>query len=248
MSFKSALLAVVALLAAAGQSHIIMQSPVPYSVDKIDNGPLTAAQFPCKQQNGFTVSKMNEMKVGEKQQISFKGTAVHGGGSCQLSVTTDKEPNANSVFKVVKSIEGGCPGVSGVNTYDFELPDSIPNGDLTFAWTWMPKLSGQPEYYMNCAPIRVTGGAEDTSKFNQLPDMFVANINDCKTPVSKAVKFPNPGTVVEDGGTNDLAPPTGNCPAPGGVFAPLPSSEPTTLVTKPIPTPTSAHWRREYMQ
>ena len=125
-----------------------MDQPVPYSVDKIDNSPITASQFPCKSQNGFTVSTMNNMAVGSQQTIKFKGTAVHGGGSCQLSVTMDTEPTANSVFKVIKSIEGGCPGVDGTtNEYNFELPDSIPNGKATFAWTWFSKMSGK--FYIN---------------------------------------------------------------------------------------------------
>ncbi|ORY19854.1 hypothetical protein BCR34DRAFT_471561 [Clohesyomyces aquaticus] len=216
MSFRSAFVAATAFLASAN-AHIIMAKPVPYSVDKIDSSPISASQFPCKSQNGFTVSTMNSMAVGEKQTVSFKGTAVHGGGSCQLSVTTDTEPNANSKFKVIMSIEGGCPGVSDkTNEYDFTLPASIPNGKATFAWTWFSKLSGAPELYMNCAPIEVTGGASDSSKFDELPDLFVANINNgCLSPPNKAVQFPNPGAQAQMGNTNDLAPPTGNCGATG---------------------------------
>jgi hypothetical protein len=244
--------AVAALLASSASAHMIMREPVPFSVDKIDSGPITAAQFPCKSQLGFTVSTLNQMAVGEKKQISFKGSAVHGGGSCQLSITTDKEPNANSKFKVIKSIEGGCPGVGAGggngqegsdagNVYDFELPDSIPSGQVTFAWTWMPKLSGAPEFYMNCAPVMVSGGASDTSKFDELPDLFVSNINECKTPVGGAVKFPSPGAVLQDGGTGDVKAPTGQCAAGSGGNgnspAPAPSKAPTTTAAK---APTAA--------
>jgi hypothetical protein len=222
MSFKSTIFAATALLASA-QAHIIMSSPVPYSVDKIDNSPITQSQFPCKSQNGFTVSTMNNMAVGEKQTIKFKGTAVHGGGSCQLSVTMDTNPTPDSVFKVIKSIEGGCPGVDGkTNEYDFELPDSIPNGKATFAWTWFSKMSGAPELYMNCAPIEVSGGASDKTKFEALPDMAVMNIGEgCTSPQNFATQFTNPGSVVQNGGTNDLKPPTGNC---GSGTSPAPSS------------------------
>lgn len=243
--------AVAALLASSASAHMIMREPVPFSVDKVDSGPITASQFPCKSQLGFTVSTMNQMAVGEKKQLSFKGSAVHGGGSCQLSITTDKEPTASSKFKVIKSIEGGCPGVgagggNGVegtdagNVYDFELPDSIPNGQVTFAWTWMPKLSGAPEFYMNCAPVMVSGGASDTSKFDELPDLFVSNINECKTPVGGSVKFPNPGAVLQDGGTGDVKAPTGQCAASNGnnggngnnpVNAPVPSPSKAPTVT-----------------
>jgi hypothetical protein len=241
MSFR-AFVAVAAFVATAN-AHIIMESPVPYSVDKIDNSPITASQFPCKSQNGFTVSTMNSMAVGQQQTIKFKGTAVHGGGSCQLSVTTDTNPTANSVFKVIKSIEGGCPGVDGtVNSYDFKLPDSIPNGKATFAWTWFSKMSGAPELYMNCAPIEVTGGASDKSGFDALPDMLVMNIGQgCTSAQNFATKFPNPGSVVEQGATNDQKPPTGSCgsssgttPAQPGSPAGQPSSAPqSSAAAKP---------------
>ncbi|USP82665.1 lytic polysaccharide monooxygenase [Curvularia clavata] len=220
MSIRSTLMA-AAIFFASANSHIIMEQPVPYSVDKIDNSPITQSQFPCKSQNGFTVSQMNKMAVGEQQTIKFKGTAVHGGGSCQLSVTMDTEPTANSKFKVIKSIEGGCPGVDGqTSEYNFEIPKSVPNGKATFAWTWFSKMSGAPELYMNCAPIEVTGGASDDSAFNELPDMFVANINEgCTSPQNFATKFPNPGQDVQKGSTNDLKDPTGSCGATGSTPA-----------------------------
>jgi len=235
---------------------MVIESPVPYSVDKLDNGPITKAQFPCKVGNGFTVSQMNAMAVGEKQSLKFKGSAVHGGGSCQLSVTLDTEPTADSVFKVIKSIEGGCPGVGGPADFDFTLPDSIPNGKASFAWTWFAKLSGAPEMYMNCAPIEVTGGASDDSAFQQLPDMFVANLDEtCKSPLNKAVKFPNPGSELQDMGTADLEAPTGEgcgktgtappSTEPGAPTEPKPSAAPSDAPpsapsgTAPAPAPTT---------
>ncbi|KAF9698931.1 hypothetical protein EKO04_003101 [Ascochyta lentis] len=218
MSLRSVILATATLCAYVADAHVVMKAPVPYSVDKIDNSPINKAQFPCKSQNGFTVSTMNTMAVGEKQTLTLSGSAVHGGGSCQLSVTLDTEPTASSVFKVIKSMEGGCPGVgTEAEAYDFTLPDSIPNGKATFAWTWFSKLSGGPELYMNCAPIEVTGGASDDSKFKELPNMLVANIDEtCKSVPNFAVQFPDPGSVVQKGNTNDLKAPTGTgCGATG---------------------------------
>ncbi|KAF2681316.1 lytic polysaccharide monooxygenase [Lentithecium fluviatile CBS 122367] len=239
MSFRSTIAATTAFLAAAS-AHMVIQSPVPYSLDKLDNSPISKAQFPCKVQNGFTVSTMNTMAVGETQKLEFKGSAVHGGGSCQLSVTLDTEPTANSVFKVIKSIEGGCPGVDGPKSYEFTLPDSIPNGKASFAWSWFAKLSGQPEMYMNCAPIEVTGGASDDSAFQQLPDMFVANLDDtCKSPTNKAVKFPNPGTELEDGGTGDLDAPTGSGCGSTGSSPPAASSGAAEPSSAPSSAPAS---------
>jgi hypothetical protein len=239
MSFKSVLVAATALLAVTN-AHIKIKQPVPFDVDTLDTAPITKSQYPCKSNLGFKVSTTNSMAVGSTQKLEFDGTAVHGGGSCQLAITTDPTPSESSVFKVIKSIEGGCPGVDGTtNTYEFSLPDSIPNGKATFAWTWFAKLSGGPEMYMNCAPIEVTGGASDDSAFQQLPDMLKANLDDtCKSPANKALQFPNPGSQLQMGNTNDVEPPTGSgCGASSGTTPANPSSPASGA---PSAAPTSA--------
>lgn len=139
----------------------------------------------------------NDWAVGSTQQLAFSGSAVHGGGSCQIAVTTDKTPTKDSKFKVIHSIEGGCPGVGGPATFDFKVPDMLPDGDLVMAWTWYNKI-GNREIYMNCANIKVSGGAGDASKFEKLPDMALANINvgsgsSCKTPESSDYTFAGVG-------------------------------------------------------
>ncbi|KAJ5063983.1 hypothetical protein J3E72DRAFT_420201 [Bipolaris maydis] len=249
MFFRSIFLSATALVGTTN-AHVKMSKPVPYSADKVDTSPITKAQYPCKSQNGFTVTTMNPMKVGEEMPLVLDGTAVHGGGSCQLSVSMDTEPTANSVFKVIKSMEGGCPGIEGgTNNYTFTLPDSIPNGKATFAWTWMSKLAGQPELYMNCAPIEVTGGANDKSGFDALPDMLVINLDkSCEQVPNTAVKFPNPGTVVQLGNTDDLKAPVGECGSSGSTPAEPsspaggePSSAPSSPAAgQPSVAPTSA--------
>ena len=52
---------------------------------------------------------------------------------------------------------------------------------------------------MNCAPITVTGGGNDNSVIEKLPDMFVANIpfETCNIPENFNYQFPNPGDSVE---------------------------------------------------
>ena len=183
---------------------MIMGSPVPYGNDTINNSPLDASgsDYPCKQRPGvYTISQMNNMKVGDSQPLTFIGSAVHGGGSCQISISLDKEPTASSTFKVIKSIEGACPGLtSGPLPYNFTVPADIPNGQFTLAWTWFNKI-GNREMYMNCAPITVTGGASDNSLYKKLPDMVVANLgipqSTCKTPETFAYFYPNPGSDVE---------------------------------------------------
>ncbi|KAI1487753.1 hypothetical protein F5X96DRAFT_648465 [Biscogniauxia mediterranea] len=224
--------ALTALLSAVS-GHMIMQSPTPYSAQNLDNSPLTGSNYPCKvtgdpatfySRDGIT----NTMAVGETQTLSFKGSAVHGGGSCQLAITKDLQPSASTSWQVILSIEGGCPSKtgSGPDTYDFTIPDSVAPGDYSFAWTWQSKLAGQPEYYMNCAPITVTGGSsskrsanetmELMSRADELPELFVGNmatINDCKTAMSSDAEYPNPGpNVIRPGSNNQFAPVTGtNC-------------------------------------
>ncbi|KAF7921433.1 hypothetical protein EAE99_007741 [Botrytis elliptica] len=226
-------------LAAVSNAHMIMTSPVPYGVDNLNNSPLEAsgADFPCKQRDGvYKVTTQNTMELGGSYDLAFKGSAVHGGGSCQVSITYDETPSASSSFKVIHSIIGGCPmkniaGNNGDNkdavdpdTYNFTIPSTLPAGKATLAWTWFNKI-GNREMYMNCAPVTLTGGsskrsdliARDQAAFNALPDMFTANIgNGCGTTESTDVVFPNPGDSVEyDGGsTTATAAPTGSCAKP----------------------------------
>ncbi|GME49720.1 hypothetical protein GTA08_BOTSDO09030 [Neofusicoccum parvum] len=173
-------------------AHMNLKHPVPFDQTQLkqDRSPLESTQYPCKFQT-YSITERTKLAVGSSYTMDFypgddaevaeigstTGAAVHDGGSCQLSITLDKEPTAKSVFKVFHSIEGGCPGLNNqAATFQYSLPASIPNGDVTFAWTWFPVSSQIPEMYMNCAPVTVTGGADDESAFNELPDIFVGNI------------------------------------------------------------------------
>ncbi|TKA61940.1 hypothetical protein B0A55_10822 [Friedmanniomyces simplex] len=152
---------------------------------------------------------MNQMPVGVPQSLAFKGGATHGGGSCQVSVTLDKEPTQNSQWKVVHSIVGGCPSNATGNlsddadgtdasVFEFSIPKGMPNGQYSLAWTWFNKI-GNREMYMNCAPITVSGGADNNDVFNSLPDMFVINIPNeaCETVEGEDFVFPSPGDSAE---------------------------------------------------
>ena len=200
--FTSQTLSTVAVamlaMAPAVQSHMIMATPKPFGSP--NNSPLdpSGSDYPCHMTTVDTsTGPSNDWAVGSTQTLSFSGSAVHGGGSCQVSITTDKTPTKDSKFKVIHSIEGGCPGVGGPATFDFKVPDMLPDGDLVMAWTWFNKI-GNREIYMNCANVKVTGGASDTSKFEKLPDMALANIQvgsgaTCKTAESSDYTFPGVG-------------------------------------------------------
>ena len=154
---KQSIAAVMALVATSANAHIIMKTPTPYSAQTLDNSPLSgAANFPCKAPQGPQAAKFysregitTKMAIGEPQTLSFIGSAVHGGGSCQLAITEDLQPTASSSWQVILSIEGGCPtkdGGSSASEYEFKIPSSVEPKAYTFAWvrfsfSFLPLLS-----------------------------------------------------------------------------------------------------------
>ncbi|KAJ4410604.1 hypothetical protein N0V82_009195 [Gnomoniopsis sp. IMI 355080] len=200
--------------------HVQLVTPAPF--DWAEYGPTNplrtdGSDYPCKIPHGddFTINgTATEIAIGEEQTVSFSGWSVHGGGSCQFALTEGHAPTPDSAWKVIQSIEGGCPkaNVSGnlepgqnPDTYTFTIPDDFAPGDYTWAWTWVNKIAAAPEFYMNCAPISVTAAAAGSTKRVRrgekqqhsspraatiYPDLFLANIgsasNGCTT--SEAVK------------------------------------------------------------
>jgi hypothetical protein len=208
---KTTLFAAALAMASTVSAHMIMEIPAPFLSP--DKAPLLAsgANFPCQVGSGgsYVVNSTykNVWTVGSEVLLKIQNnTATHSGGSCQVSVTKDKEPTPQSVWKVIHSIEGGCPsskdGNGGpVNNFTFTVPSEVPDGRLTMAWTWFNK-SGNREMYMNCAPIEVSGGSGDG--FDSLPDMAVANIDGlgtCKTNPLVDYTFAKPGKYVTKMGT-----------------------------------------------
>jgi hypothetical protein len=249
---------IIGALASVATAHIKMSAPVPYGASSLNNSPLdpSGSDFPCKQRPGVyeVEGATNTYSLGSTgNNLAFIGSAVHGGGSCQVSITYDAKPDKNSVWKVIKSIEGGCPaqdtpGNLGDNAalevpykYDFDIPSDIPAGSGTIAWTWFNKV-GNREMYMNCAPVTLEGSGGSQSAFEALPDMFVANIGTgCGTEEGTDVQFPNAGSNVEqrNGATTAFGAPTGSCQAAGGNGgnAPAPTAAPAPT-SAPAPTPT----------
>ena len=241
-------------LAGLASAHMIMTTPEPYGKASLNNSPLAAdgSDFPCKQRPGvYTLDgASNVFAQGSTEKLSFQGSAVHGGGSCQVSVTTDLQPTKNSVWKVIQSIEGGCPaknqqGNLGYSadekdpyTYDYTISKQFPIGNYTLAWTWFNKV-GNREMYMNCGPLTVTGSGGDKSYLDSLPDMFVANVgNQCTTKANTDLEYPNPGEEVDkfNGATDAFATATG----PGCQQSSGGSGGGSTQTTAAAPAPTSS--------
>ncbi|KKZ65580.1 hypothetical protein EMCG_08586 [[Emmonsia] crescens] len=47
--------------------------------------------------------------AGDFLELSFLRSALHGGSSCQISISPGRYPNKNSALEVIHSIQGGCP-------------------------------------------------------------------------------------------------------------------------------------------
>ncbi|KAI1504730.1 hypothetical protein F5X99DRAFT_370825 [Biscogniauxia marginata] len=217
-----------AIFASLSTAHVVLESPKPYKFMAYGpSNPIesTGSDFPCKIPPGsqYVVDgSPTVMAIGEDQMLSFSGQAVHGGGSCQLSLA-EENPTKDSKWQVIHSIEGGCPArnqkgnLDGLNkdTYTFRIPEGIAPGSYTFAWTWQARIGGQPEYYMNCAPITVTpakkkranvaGRRMSAAKRAVFPDLFMANMGEmsggCTTEDALTqqipIAYPDPGPSVE---------------------------------------------------
>ncbi|RYP29892.1 hypothetical protein DL767_006491 [Monosporascus sp. MG133] len=211
-------LAAAGLLAVAN-AHMLMKNPVPFPSQNLfsygGNGPLKedGSNFPCKYAGPDTYAngEANVYPQGSKQKLQTIGQAVHGGGSCQISITYDTAPTKDSVWKVIHSIEGGCPARNAAGNagddasavapdeYEFTIPDNIPTGKGVIAWSWINRI-GNREFYMNCGAVEITGNGGDQAAYDALPDMAVINLgsDELEPEGFKDVKFANPGKSVEN--------------------------------------------------
>lgn len=179
------------------QRHYNMTSPLD------SNG----TDFPCK---GYHLdsswSPTASLTAGAVYNMTLQGTATHGGGSCQVSLSYD---NGTS-FHVIKSIVGGCPLQL---SYLYKIPVSLPNGNALLAWSWQNRV-GNREFYMNCAQVEILGGKGRLEDQVSLPSIWVANlesVTECRTTENVDPVYPSPGADVEYGGELDSSSP----PSPG---------------------------------
>ena len=107
-------------------------------------GPVVKENFPCTRDGGEPEKDGPTLTPGDSAKISLEGTAVHGGGSCQISITYDQPPTEKSVWKVMKSFIGGCPVDNDQNLnpgsteklppLNYQIPRGLPSGKATIAW------------------------------------------------------------------------------------------------------------------
>ncbi|EGO56821.1 hypothetical protein NEUTE1DRAFT_117496 [Neurospora tetrasperma FGSC 2508] len=225
-TFTTGLVATLLAGAQIASAHIEMSYPPPFrskfnpnadpgSIDYSMTAPLkdTGADYPCKGYQvdfGTPSGKSTATFVpGQTYNMTTAGTATHGGGSCQLSLSYDK----GATFTVIESYIGDCP-LAG--KYDFTIPADAQSGDAIFAWTWHNRI-GNREMYMNCAPVTIAANNKRDvagAAFSTRPQIFVANVgNGCKTDENFDVQYPQPGPNVVKASDAPLKGPEGSCGA-----------------------------------
>ncbi|PTB64405.1 lytic polysaccharide monooxygenase [Trichoderma citrinoviride] len=285
MKFTQALAAAVLGLASAVHGHMEMKDPPPFKskynpnagqdIDYSMTSPLEASgsDFPCKGYQSLLGTPEGKSVAtwapGGSYGFTITGSANHGGGSCQASLSYDQ----GKTWKVIHSYIGGCPPQQDSN-WNFTVPTDAPAGEAMFAWTWFNQI-GNREMYMNCAAVTISGSKKRAASapladrastpLADLPDIFVANVgNGVCTYEGKDVLFPNPGPDVDNKSQGTAPPGQGTCSgappagvsqpqatqpaasaaptAPGGVFIthPAPTSAPAPAAPTTAPQPTTS--------
>jgi len=206
-------------------AHMYISEPKPLPGNAIKD-PLdpSGSNFPC---HGASLPSSGGQSISAGStfplQLELGGganTAVHGGGSCQMSITYETDPvkvKDPKNWHVIYSIEGGCPSNTAANldsvggatacqtneqgdcvhSWDVPMPKGVNPGNAVVAWTWQNTL-GNREFYMGCSAVTIEGGSGD--EMDSLPPMFVANLEieggKCPTTASQDVLYPNPGQYV----------------------------------------------------
>jgi hypothetical protein len=122
-------------------AHMQMSSPSPLRDPHSDRDepkdynildPLAkdGSNFPCKGYHLNTpLTPVATYEAGGTYRLSLSGSATHGGGSCQVSVSC----NGGKEFRVINSMIGDCPLDK---SYPFNVPEDLNCENALLAWTW----------------------------------------------------------------------------------------------------------------
>jgi hypothetical protein len=199
------------LTTGVASGHLFISSPSPIDATAVRE-PLSpnGEDFPC---HGVSLPTNGgiRMSAGSTQSLEFDtgngaNTAVHGGGSCQVSITYESDPvslkNPQN-WNVLYSIQGGCPSnthlnldgvfISSAGSYQGSWPctNESTNGiDCVNAFQFkIPEglkeghaiiawtwFNTVGNRHMFMNCINVDIEGGDGSEMGSLPSMFVANI------------------------------------------------------------------------
>ncbi|XHG04206.1 hypothetical protein AWENTII_007484 [Aspergillus wentii] len=155
------------LLASSVSAHMQMSKPYPLRspLNKDADGqkdysytnPLSTdgSDYPCKGYADDDFNATAHYELGGEYDLELSGSAVHGGGSCQIGLSYDK----GETIRVIHSMLGGCPIDK---KYKFKIPENAKEGNALLSWTWFNKV-GNREMYMNCAQVTIGGGSNKGS-------------------------------------------------------------------------------------
>ncbi|KAJ1732970.1 hypothetical protein LPJ72_003114 [Coemansia sp. Benny D160-2] len=179
--------AYTALLAGLAAGHISLISPCPryssvgtdcpslpsgQSIDTQMNAPISSVTLGtseplCKHTVPWPTPAAT-WKAGETVTVKFNpNAAIHSGGNMEFSISYDGGKTFAVVYQVLRyaflnSKPAGLTNTAEVLEYSFKLPEDLPNSDsAVFAWTWV-NASGNREFYMNCADVKITGSSSSS--------------------------------------------------------------------------------------
>ncbi|KAK3395342.1 hypothetical protein B0T20DRAFT_31830 [Sordaria brevicollis] len=181
-------------------------------VTPIKAGEVQLVQFSGAAQHGggscqFSIS-YDQPTNGWNTSATFKTIySIIGGCPGEMGNEQDNLPNEGRPKDLAQRPNTDiCHNDFGVNcTREFliPIPDFLPSGPATFAWTWFNKV-GNREMYMNCAPVNITSSTTSREKYDALPNIFIANLRQTDIPgydgcstgnnaTSHVLNIPNPG-------------------------------------------------------
>jgi hypothetical protein len=247
LSFSFVQFASIAAIVSSALAHMDVADPPPlrsknnpqYKNGNVDfdmTSPLSndGSNFPCKgyQKDVPSVSTaVATLTPGQQTTVKFEGSASHGGGSCQFSISYDN----GKTWGVMHNEVGGCMLAPSVS---FTVPSGIPAAkNVLMSWTWFNRI-GNREMYQNCMAVDVAGNGTAPASLSK---MFEANIgNGCTTKEGMDIDFANPSAGLQDG-CSPITPdqkvsvgPSGS--SSGGGAAPAPSSSSSSTEDKPTST------------
>jgi hypothetical protein len=150
MKFSATFIAAAAAFLPQISAHLTMVTPKQWFV--AENGIIEGSQFPLNAQGAnypchgvAPEAPVATYAPGSTQTLQLMGTAVHSGGSGQMSITYDTTPTKDSVFRVMTSWQGNHPLKVDGNisppsaTYmlpalSFKVPEGLPAGKAVVAW------------------------------------------------------------------------------------------------------------------
>ncbi|KAF2754739.1 hypothetical protein EJ05DRAFT_131853 [Pseudovirgaria hyperparasitica] len=166
------------------------QAPIIYAFDDPSYGAVTKAQAGKSMEVEFTGSAVHgggscqfSVNYGDTPSKNVEDWKVIHTilGGCPAQHEGNLDEGGNDKRGHAKGLtcknagQDKSTGTNCVRAFDIPIPKDIQNGKAFFAWTWFNHI-GNREMYMNCAPIQITGGKDDSSGVSKLPTLFAANM------------------------------------------------------------------------